>query len=82
MHCVQNSAGAFFHKNLIRKEADVIIRKGTLTEVDSYSGFGSGGEKTGLEKHLKDRGINRLFIAGVATELCVKFTVLDALKLG
>lgn len=73
-HCVQNTAGAEFHKALKRGGADVVVRKGTQRQVDSYSGFGDATpghslEKTTLEAELKARGISTLVIGGASTVL-------------
>lgn len=81
-HCVQGTPGAEFHKDLIVDEKDIIIHKGTHVEVDSYSGFGTGPENTGLDDILKKNGINRVFIVGVCYDYCVGSTATDAAKLG
>ncbi|WP_319371393.1 bifunctional nicotinamidase/pyrazinamidase [uncultured Ilyobacter sp.] len=80
-HCVQGTEGAELHPDL--KPVDEIIHKGTDPEVDSYSGFFSAsGQPTGLETLLKKQEIGTLYVVGLATDYCVKFTVLDALSLG
>jgi nicotinamidase/pyrazinamidase len=85
VHCVHGAWGAEFHPDL--KIAGEIVRKGTGGE-DGYSGFRvrdpRGGEEsgTGLEEILRDRGIERLVILGLATDYCVKETVLDAARKG
>lgn len=81
-HCVQNEHGSEFHKDLLPIEN--IIYKGTNPEVDSYSGFFDNGRKgdTGLHTLLQNHDVHTLFILGLATDYCVKFTVLDALSLG
>lgn len=82
VHCVENKYGSKFHKNL--KGVDITIFKGQDPEVDSYSAFFDNGKKhkTDLDKVLKDKDIDTLYIMGLATDYCVKFTVLDALELG
>jgi nicotinamidase/pyrazinamidase len=83
-HCVQGTHGAQFHKELKQEKWEKIFQKGTNPMVDSYSGFydNNRGEDTGLSAYLKDQGIVKLFITGLAADYCVKFTVLDALKEG
>ena len=82
VHCVENEYASKFHKYL--KGVDLTIFKGQDPEVDSYSAFFDNGKKhkTDLDKVLKDRDIDTLYIMGLATDYCVKFTVLDALELG
>ena len=84
VHCVQNSVGANFHKSLHGEKWKQVFKKGTNPEVDSYSGFFDNGrkERTGLGDFLKEQGIDQVFIAGLAADYCVKYTVLDALDLG
>lgn len=83
-HCVQGSEGAEFHKDLRVTNCELIIRKGFHKEIDSYSAFYENDHKTptGLTGYLKERGASRLFIAGLATDFCVKFSTLDARRLG
>lgn len=83
-HCVQGSAGAGFVEGLEMGTVEKIIQKGTDQRIDSYSGFFDNGHKksTGLDLYLKGRGISELFVLGVATDYCVRFSVLDALKCG
>ncbi|WP_426710744.1 bifunctional nicotinamidase/pyrazinamidase [Cetobacterium sp. SF1] len=82
VHCVENTFGAELHKDL--KEIKNKIYKGTIEEIDSYSGFFDNGRKnkTELDNILKTNKIDELYIIGLATDYCVKFTVLDALELG
>ncbi|MFC4871599.1 bifunctional nicotinamidase/pyrazinamidase [Negadavirga shengliensis] len=84
VHCVENTEGAAFHKNLDREKWARIFQKGTNPVVDSYSGFFDNNRmgETGLGKYLKKKGVEKVFIAGLATDYCVKFTVMDALSLG
>lgn len=80
-HCVQNTPGAelLIDANLFEK----IVQKGTDPDFDSYSGFADdGGRKTGLDGLLKQAGIEKLIIYGLATDFCVKFTALDAITAG
>ncbi|HEX2955751.1 MAG TPA: bifunctional nicotinamidase/pyrazinamidase [Chitinispirillaceae bacterium] len=83
VHCVQNSNGAGIDRRIIRS-GDKVIRKGTHQEVDSYSGFWDNDRKhkTGLDDFLKSRNIDTVYICGLATDYCVKFTVLDAIDAG
>jgi nicotinamidase/pyrazinamidase len=84
VHCVQGSQGAEFHQELDTSRWTKIFRKGVDPEVDSYSGFFDNNRmgETGLGKYLKEKGVEKVFIAGLATDYCVKFTVMDALGLG
>ncbi len=78
-HCVQNTEGARFHPDLrMPLDNKFIISKGTSQDFDAYSGF----QGTVLEDLLRERGIRRVFVGGVATDYCVKNTVLGALNLG
>ena len=83
-HCIQGSDGAGFHKDLAVPHAQLVIRKGWHRNVDSYSAFLEADRKTptGLEGYLKERGIKRVFACGLATDFCVAWTALDAVKLG
>jgi nicotinamidase/pyrazinamidase len=78
VHCVQGTPGAELHPSLDRSRIDVVVDKGQDRDADGYSGF----EATGLETLLRDRGIDRVTIGGLATDYCVKNTALDALRLG
>lgn len=84
VHCVQNSKGAEFHPQLKTQKISTVFPKGTDKNIDSYSGFYDNGhrKKTGLAEYLKEQGVNEVFVCGLATDYCVKFTVLDALKEG
>jgi len=77
-HCVQWSRGAEFPKSLELPPETFIINKGDRPELEAYSGF----QGTLLDSLLKERGVRRLFVCGVATEFCVKNTALGALNLG
>src|SRR6202166_4708853 len=83
-HCVQGTEGAALSKDLSIPQAELIIRKGFHKDVDSYSAFteADGKTTTGLAAYLKARQIERLFVAGLATDFCVAWTALDARKAG
>jgi nicotinamidase/pyrazinamidase len=83
-HCVQGTRGAELHDQLDRNLITEMFRKGTDPAIDSYSGFYDNGHRksTGLGDWLKAHDIDELFILGLATDYCVKFTALDALTLG
>lgn len=83
-HCVQESEGAQLHPLLNRAAVQATIRKGENPAIDSYSAFFDNGhrQKTGLDAWLRQRDIVELIVMGLATDYCVKFTVLDALQLG
>lgn len=84
VHCVENTKGSEFHPDLNKDLISTIIYKGTNPEIDSYSGFFDNGRlnETTLNSILKENKIDTLYILGLATDFCVKFTVLDALQLG
>jgi len=84
VHCVVGSRGAEFHPDLDRSRVAAVFRKGTDPEIDSYGGFFDNGHRkaTGLGDYLKRRGVVRIWLAGLATDYCVKFTALDAVELG
>ncbi|MFV0296812.1 MAG: bifunctional nicotinamidase/pyrazinamidase [Hyphomicrobiaceae bacterium] len=79
-HCIQQSEGAAFHKDLMVPHAEAIIRKGYRKDVDSYSGFLEADRKTptGLGGYLQERKLTRAFVVGLATDFCVAWTALDA----
>ncbi|MFQ6095567.1 MAG: bifunctional nicotinamidase/pyrazinamidase [Candidatus Bathyarchaeia archaeon] len=77
-HCVQNTRGAEFHPDLKLPEGIAVVSKATDPNKEAYSGF----EGTNLKEELEAKGIERVFIGGLATDYCVKETVLDAIKLG
>lgn len=88
-HCVQFSEGAEIHPNLVVRDTDYYVRKGTKTNVDSYSGFGSEPapdgsrlEHTRLQSILRDRGIKHIYVVGLAFDYCVVATAKDAAALG
>ena len=83
-HCVQGSEGADFHPNLNIKKSQVIIRKGFRKEIDSYSTFFENDQKTttGLTGYLNQRDITDLYTVGLATDFCVKWSILDGIDEG
>jgi nicotinamidase/pyrazinamidase len=83
-HCVQGTEGAALHKDLSIPHAQLVIRKGYHRDVDSYSAFleADGKTQTGLQGYLKGRGIESVYVCGLATDFCVAWTALDARKLG
>jgi nicotinamidase/pyrazinamidase len=83
-HCVQGTDSAALSKDLSIPQAELIIRKGYHQDVDSYSAFteADGKTTTGLAAYLQARNLQRLFIAGLATDFCVAWTALDARKAG
>jgi nicotinamidase/pyrazinamidase len=78
-HCVQNTPGASFHSGLDVAQIDHVVRKGTDPAIDSYSGFfdNNHAKYTGLSVFLRERGVDEIWLVGVATDYCVKFTALD-----
>ncbi len=83
-HCVQGSAGAEFHPSLDIPHAELILRKGFRREIDSYSAFQENDRrtKTGLAGYLRERGITRVFLAGLAYDYCVRFSAMDTKAAG
>lgn len=83
-HCVQGTPGAEFHPGLDTTTAQVIIRKGTNPEVDSYSAFYENDQitKTGLTGYLRQMGVTRCFFVGLAYDFCVGFSALDSRRDG
>lgn len=80
-HCVQNTIGADFHPELI--DSDAVFKKGQDPAVDSYSGFFDNNHthKTELDAYLKAHHVADIYLVGLATDYCVKFTALDAVRL-
>ncbi len=78
VHCVADTYGAAFDERFDRRGVDVVIDKGTAVETDGYSGFAG----TSLERDLNENGVKRVFVAGLATDYCVKATALDAKAAG
>lgn len=83
-HCVQGSEGAAFHPGLEWTKAELVVRKGFRKAIDSYSAFFENDHTTptGLGGYLRERGIGRLTLVGLATDFCVAYSALDAAKLG
>lgn len=83
-HCVQQSHGAQLHPELERTAINLLVHKGENAEIDSYSAFYDNGQRqqTILHAWLQEHGVTALTVMGLATDYCVKFSVLDALALG
>jgi len=84
VHCVQGTDGADFHEDLHIETADLILRKGFRPEIDSYSAFFENDKTTptGLEGYLRGRGVSAVTLTGLATDFCVAWSALDAVRLG
>lgn len=84
VHCVQNTSGAAFAAGLNTDKIQKIFYKGTEANIDSYSAFYDNGHRqaTGLADYLQQRKIEQLYLCGVATDYCVKYSALDACQLG
>ena len=83
-HCVQDTHGAAFHPGLSVPHAELILRKGFRREIDSYSAFYENDRTTptGLAGYLRERGLARVFLAGLAFDFCVRWSAEDARRLG
>jgi nicotinamidase/pyrazinamidase len=83
-HCVQGTPGAAFHPQLVTERAELVIRKGFRPAIDSYSAFFENDRRTptGLAGYLRERGLRRVFLAGLATDYCVHYSAVDARRLG
>jgi nicotinamidase/pyrazinamidase len=83
-HCIQGTRGAEFHGELEWTKAELVIRKGFRKDIDSYSAFFENDHKTptGLGGYLKERGISEVTLCGLATDFCVAFSAIDAVKHG
>lgn len=83
-HCVQGTRGAAFHKDLAITHAALVLRKGMRRDVDSYSAFFENDRTTptGLAGYLRERGLERIFLAGLAFDFCVRFSAEDTQRLG
>jgi|SRR5262245_52410366 len=83
-HCVQGSEGAALHRDLAIPHTQLIVRKGYHRSVDSYSAFVDADRKhaTGLAGYLRERGFDRVFLCGLATDFCVAWSAVDARKCG
>jgi len=82
VHCVQGTAGAEFASALDVSRVRRVFQKGTDPAIDSYSGFFDNGHRrsTGLADYLREQGVTEVFVMGLATDYCVKFTALDAVQ--
>jgi len=83
-HCLQGTPGAAFHPDLQTERAELVIRKGFRNAIDSYSAFYENDRRTptGLAGYLRERGLRRVFLAGLATDFCVHYSAVDARRLG
>ncbi len=83
-HCVQGTDGADFHPELEVEGAELVLRKGFRRELDSYSAFFENDRSThtGLAGYLRDRGFERVYLSGLATDYCVGWSALDARREG
>lgn len=83
-HCVQGSRGADFHPDLRTQQAQLIIRKGFRPHIDSYSAFYENDRttSTGLAGYLRECGLRRLYLVGLATDFCVAYSAIDARQEG
>lgn len=84
VHCVQGTEGADFAPGLDMSRVSAVFPKGTDAEIDSYSGFFDNGRRkaTGLGDYLSEKGVTDVYVCGLATDFCVKYTALDAASLG
>ena len=84
VHCVQTTPGANLAAGLKQERIAKIFQKGTDPHIDSYSGLFDNGHRksTGLGEYLKKKGVTEVFVCGLATDYCVKFTALDAVQFG
>jgi nicotinamidase/pyrazinamidase len=84
VHCIQGTPGAEFHPKLNTEPMQNVIRKGFRSSIDSYSAFFENDHTTttGLSGYLKERGVQRVFCVGLATDYCVRFSAEDAIKEG
>ncbi|OUS18571.1 nicotinamidase [Rhodospirillales bacterium 47_12_T64] len=83
-HCIQGETGSSFHKDLDQDSLELILRKGFRKDIDSYSAFFENDQSTttGLTGYLQSRGIKRIFLCGLATDFCVYYSAIDAVKQG
>lgn len=84
IHCVQNTRGAQLAGTVRQDRLAKVFQKGTDAGIDSYSGLFDNGHRksTGLGEWLKEKGVDEVFVCGLATDYCVKFTALDAVQFG
>ncbi len=83
-HCVQGTPGAAFHPELRLDRAELVLRKGFRRAIDSYSAFFENDHRTptGLAGYLRERGVETLYLAGLATDFCVQYSALDGRAVG
>jgi nicotinamidase/pyrazinamidase len=83
-HCVQGTQGAAFHPGLDVPQAELVIRKGFRSTIDSYSALRENDRRTptGLTSYLRERGFERITLCGLATDFCVLFSAIDAREAG
>jgi nicotinamidase/pyrazinamidase len=83
-HCIQDTAGAAFHPQLAIPSAELVLRKGFRRSIDSYSAFFENDHTTptGLAGYLRERGLTRIFLAGLAFDFCVRYSAEDARRQG
>ncbi len=83
-HCVQGTVGAEFHPDLLTASADMVVRKGFRSAIDSYSALyeNDGVTPTGMAGYCRERGFRRLFFAGLALDYCVSYSAEDATRFG
>src|ERR1700761_907823 len=83
-HCVQGSTGAEFYPHLLLDKVELILRKGFRNNIDSYSAFRENDRKThtGLAGYLRERGLERVFLAGLAYDYCVRYSAIDRAHAG
>ena len=83
-HCIRGTKGAAFHPDLRYENAELILRKGFHTNIDSYSAFTENDRltRTGLTGYLRERGLGRIFVAGLAYDYCVRYSAIDSMRAG
>jgi nicotinamidase/pyrazinamidase len=83
-HCVQGTVGAALHSHLHPDHAELILRKGCRSDIDSYSAFRENDRisRTGLTGYLRERGLGRIFLAGLAYDFCVRHSAIDSMQAG
>lgn len=83
-HCVQGTTGAEFHRDLAVPHAELIIRKGFHADIDSYSAFFENDHRTptGFAGYLRERGFRQVFLCGLATDFCIRYSAQDARAVG
>ena len=84
IHCVQETEGAQFISSLDQSKVKRVFRKGQNPHIDSYSGFFDNDHQssTGMGEYLREQGVDEVFVVGLATDYCVRFTAADAAELG